>query len=105
MIKSSTQDELTSMTEGDLENALFHLASQEEPDSRGYWFGKPERWWDSSTWRCLNDHVTKIRQTVGCTICGAKTLLTCPEDVSGPVPREHPLRRPDLTTREWGTTS
>ena len=56
-------------------------------------FDKPDRWYESPKWRCVNDHVTthylKSKEKGGaCCLaraCGEFVLLTFPEDEDGPL--------------------
>lgn len=58
--------------------------------------GKPDRWYESPKWRCVNDHVTtyylKSEEKGGaCCLacaCGEFVLLTFPEDEDGPLTKE-----------------
>ena len=51
--------------------------------------GRPERWWQDPTWRCVNFHVAKTfteqRRRHECVFrfCTSRVQLTFPEDRSG----------------------
>lgn len=52
--------------------------------------GKPDRWWDTPTWRCLEGHVSTMflkTELTGdvCLACLTPILLTFPEDADGPL--------------------
>lgn len=57
------------------------------------WFGRPDRWYATPTWRCTGNHVSRTFLKGGdgvdrCLLCMARVALTYPEDRGGP------LRRP-----------
>lgn len=85
------------MTFTELYNQLTLIANAEDGP---FFVGRPERWWDDPTWRCLNDHVSKRylkSEELGanvCLACREPITLTFPEDQDGP-----------LTTPSWTHSS
>lgn len=71
-----------------LQDKLLKFASSEGGTMRE---GRPERWWNDPTWRCVNAHVAKEcnerRRRRECVyrFCGCGVQLTFPEDRSGPL--------------------
>ena len=51
--------------------------------------GKPNHWWDTGRFRCINDHVStlllKTNKGKVCMKCQEYVFLTCPEDEDGPL--------------------
>lgn len=70
----------------DLNDRLKAIGSDE---GGAMWFGKPDRWYESPTWRCTSDHVSKrfLKTDRGdlCLACGESVVLTFPEDIDGPL--------------------
>ena len=70
-----------------LVEALSRLSKKEEAEGAPMWFRKPDRWYDNSHWRCVNDHVSlsylKTDRGDRCLECHEHVYLTFPEDVDG----------------------
>jgi hypothetical protein len=72
-----------------LREKLLDLSKKEiEKTQNDTWYGKPERWYDNPTWRCLNNHVSKTylkSEEKGsiCLKCYSNVYLTFPEDKDG----------------------
>lgn len=69
----------------DLDNKIKQIGIKE---GGPMWFGKPDRWYDSLTWRCENNHVSKVFLKSAergdlCLACYKPVYLTFPEDVDG----------------------
>jgi hypothetical protein len=53
--------------------------------------GKPDRWYDTATWRCYNDHVSawyigcETPPYARCPACHEAVYLTFPGDIDGPL--------------------
>lgn len=72
--------------------------------------GRPGRWWDDPTWRCTNNHVSKmiLKSSVKgdcCLACGENVTLTFPEDKDGELKMDYVVvlmeHVPDFTIRDW----
>lgn len=72
-----------------VEKRLVELACAEISDGAPAFHGKPERWHDSPTWRCSNNHVSisfiKTENGGACHACREPIYLTFPEDKDGPL--------------------
>lgn len=65
--------------------AKYYEKLDEESNSQCF-AGKPDRWWDNPTWRCLSGHVSKkylFSSPMGnhCLKCRDFIVLTYPEDI------------------------
>lgn len=70
---------------------LQRRADREIENGGETWMGKPDRWWEAHTWRCANDHVSRMLLKSEelcsnvCLACHGEVWLTFPEDVEGPL--------------------
>lgn len=81
------------LTDGELATILNAVAGYEVAvDGGTLWFERPERWWETPHWRCVNDHVSTMylkseERGAQCLAAGCRKPmhLTFPEDVDGPL--------------------
>lgn len=78
------------MTLEELESKLKIIGERE---GGPMFMGRPDRWWEAHTRRCINDHVSRMvlkseelgRDACLAASCLAPLSLTFPEDVDGPL--------------------
>lgn len=86
------------MTEAELGRALDRFADRDSLLGATDFLGRPDSWYETGKWRCLNEHVsTKVLLGGGtfqgvhrfdlCVECGFPVRLTFPDDISGPIPK------------------
>ena len=71
---------------------IARLISIGEAEGGPFFGSKPDRWYETPTWRCYNDHVSSFY--IGseqppydrCPACREAVYLTFPEDRDGPLP-------------------
>jgi len=83
---------LLSEADRKLKEDLLEIAKIDEPRDNWRERGKPHRWWEDPTWRCVGDHVSKRyvkSEAKGggvCSVCFCFVHLTFPEDEDGFLP-------------------
>jgi hypothetical protein len=80
--------------ESDLEKLASSLINIGQKEGGRMFMGKPDRWYTPPHWRCPNNHVSiffiksEYKVNSRCAQCMAPVLLTFPEDIDGPLPKE-----------------
>jgi hypothetical protein len=77
---------MAEVTPQELGARLDTIAAREEGPK---FFGRPDRWYETPHWRCVNNHVSRryLISELGdfCLACMGPVRLTFPEDVDGPL--------------------